>query len=897
MATTAVDTPLLATKLFVPPPRPNRVDRARLRGRLDAARGGTVTLAAAPAGSGKSTLLADWALSAGKRVAWLSLDPADDEPGRFLSYVIAALKNAGTIASTDAFANVSSASRAGIDAIVTDVLNAVAERQTATALVLDDYHAIESESVHRIVQRIVDYLPPNLHLAIASRIDPPLALSRLRARDLLLEIRAADLRFTADEAGRFFNEVMGLALTAEQVAELEQRTEGWAVGLQMAAISLRSRGGAGNFISSFSGSNRYVLDYLTDEVLHRQPEEVRSFLLDTSILTQLAAPLCDAVAGRSDSDRILHLLDAANLFLVPLDDVRFWYRYHHLFGSLLQHELERSASAEHIARLHRDASLWYAANGMPEPALHHAVAGGDDDRAVAIVSEHARTRILGGDGATVARWISQLPRGRVENDIDLLILHARALTSEYAIDKAMDEVARAERLVTAETRERYAGVLLSLRGMLDGLRGDLQRSIESLEHAMTLFDANDFWFSMTSLHLGVAALLLPDLRKAELHLRRATTHRDTHGLLTAVIGQCYGSSCCLWRGAGDEAVQMASEANEWIEAWDATHGTGRPLASLSYAFLADAERMWDNLVRARDFAERAVEFGKQGFLIGYCEASRALAQVAEAQGDWETALTAAREMVRGANWSESSSWLPIARALEHGVLWRRGRMTSNRDDLDAVTRWCQESGLLDVGQWRERMQLGLCLDLSLTIGARVLLHQERYDEARRLLDALFDEALRTERVPAQISLLVLRSLAEAATGPLDTAVRTMERALAIASKPRFVRFFLDEGSAALPLIERAAPRAADRDFALRVLSAFEVPVKARPAPAGVAEPLSDREVEVLQLVAAGASNQAAARKLFVAPSTVKKHLENIYAKLGVGGRTEAVARARELHIL
>ncbi|HSP14780.1 MAG TPA: LuxR C-terminal-related transcriptional regulator [Thermoanaerobaculia bacterium] len=898
MAVTPADAPLLATKLFVPPPRPNRVDRVRLRDQLDAARGGTVSLLAAAAGSGKSTLLADWALAAGKAVAWLSLDADDDEPIRFLNYIIAALKNAGAIASIDALAAMTSGNPAAIDAVLTEILNAIAGRGAPAALVLDDYHVIESDSVHRIVQRVIDHIPANLHLIIASRVDPPLALSRLRARGLLLEIRASDLRFTPDEAGRFFNDAMGLGLTPEEVAELEDRTEGWAVGLQMAAISLRGRSGARNFISSFSGSNRHVLDYLTDEVLHRQPDDVRSFLLETSILTKLAGPLCDAVTGRKDADRVLRLLDTGNLFLIPLDDVRFWYRYHHLFGSLLQHELERSRTAEHIAALHRRASAWYVSKGMPEPALHHAVAARDDDGAVAIVSEHARTHIIAGDGGTVVRWISQLPRGRVENDVDLLLLHARALTNLYDLGRARNEVDRAEQIVTPEQRERYAGAFLSFRGMLEGLSGSIPHSIEMLERAMTLFDPNDFWYSMTSLHLGIAELMVPDPPKAELYLRRATAYRDRpDGLLTAVVGQSYGGLACLWRGRADEAMRMAREANEWIDAWDEQHHTGRPLSSLSHMLMADIEHMRNDLERARDLAQRAMDFGKEGFLIGYFEGARVLTLVAEAQGDWDTALSAVNEMMRGYRFSGNPRFADSCEAMRYHVLWRRGQVTANRDDLDTVSRWCETTGFLDVEHWSQRTHHGLYSDHSLTLGVRVLLQGERYQDAQRLIDALLDDALRRERVPAQITLLILRSLTEAATNRMDAAVETMKSALEIAGKPRFIRPFLDEGSAVLPLIERAASLASDRDFALRVLSSFNVPVTLRPAPAGIAEPLSDREIEVLKLVAEGASNQSAARKLFVAPSTVKKHLENIYAKLGVGGRTQAVARARELRIL
>jgi ATP/maltotriose-dependent transcriptional regulator MalT len=897
MAATAADAPLLATKLFVPPPRPNRVDRARLRDQLDAARGGTVTLAAAPAGSGKSTLLADWALSAKTRVAWLSLDDGDDEPARFLNSIIAALRNAG-VAAIAPFTGVTSANPAEIDAALTEVMNALAGFEAAAALVLDDYHAIESESVHRIVQRIVDHIPQNLHLVIATRVDPPLALSRLRARGMLLEIRARDLRFTPEEVARFFNDAMGLGLTGDQIGELEARTEGWAVGLQMAAISLRGSGEATRFISSFSGSNRHVLDYLTDEVLHRQSDDVRSFLLETSILSQLAAPLCDAVTGRTDSARILRFLDAANLFLIPLDNVRFWYRYHHLFGSLLQHEMERSTSADRRVEMHRRASLWYESNGMPEPALLHAISAGDDDRAAAIVSEHARRHIMTGDGGTVVRWISHLPRERVETDAGLLLLHGRALTNLYELDRARSEIDRAEAILSGDDRQKYAGAILSFRGMLEGLTGNVQRSIEMLERAMPLFDPADFWYSMTSLHLGIAALMAPDLRKAEVHLAHATFSRDqSDGLLTAVVGNCFGGLSRLWRGEPDEAMRMATEAEQWIDDWEKEHHTGRPLSSLSHVVFADIERAWNNLDRARSLAERALEFGRNGFLIGYFEAATALAQVADAQGDWDVAIDAANEMLRGCQRSGSHSFLGAIEALKHHIIWRRGLLTGNDADVASVVRWCDELQLTDAGRWRERLTPGLYTDYALMLGARVLLHQERHAEAEELIGNLFDEALRRERVPAQITLLILRARAERNLGRGDAGVDTMRRALEIAAKPRFVRSFLNEGSAILPLIERAAPQVTNRDFALRVLGAFEVPVKLRPAPAGAAEPLSEREIEVLRLIASGASNQAAARKLFVAPSTVKKHLENIYAKLGVGGRTQAVARARELHIL
>ncbi|HSN69392.1 MAG TPA: LuxR C-terminal-related transcriptional regulator, partial [Thermoanaerobaculia bacterium] len=765
-------------------------------------------------------------------------------------------------------------------------------------LVIDDYHVIESESVHRIVQRIVDRIPPNLHLILSSRVDPPLALARLRARDILLEIRASDLRFTEEEAEQFFNDAMGLSLTREEVAELERRTEGWAVGLQMAAISLRGRDGAHEFIVGFSGSNRYVLDYLTAEVLQGQSGEVRTFLLETAILGRLSAPLCDAVTGNDDAARILEQLDAANLFLIPLDDVRFWYRYHHLFGSLLQHELDRSASAARIAELHRRAAAWYAARRMPDPALHHAVAAHDHDAAIAIVKEHAATYISAGDGGTLVRWIAQLPRERVEKDFELLVFHSRALMAEYRLDESARELAGAERVIPATGRRHAEGVVLSVRGMLHHLFGDSERADQTLDRAMSHFDPDDFWYSMTSFHIGIRAYCGPDLGRAERYLEQATAFRDRpDGLLPAVLGRAYGGWARLWLGRPDEAAQLVREANGWIDAWAATHGTGRPLASFTYSVLASVSLMWNDLESAREYAELALDYGRTGFFVGYVEALRVLSQVAVAQGDWDAAIAAAREFVSAVERAGNLHAMGPVKDLEHAIRWRRGRLTGNSDDLEGVARWCEESGLLAVDRWRLNLHTGLYPDFALIIAARVLIRGKRYEEARRLVDAVLEEARRTGRIPAQITLLLLRAMIEAELGRSDAALLAMVSALDLAAAPRFVGLLVEEGSDIVPLLDRAASAAADRDFATRVLASFQVPPKPGRVTSGMREPLSDRELDVLRLIAGGASNQEAARKLFVAPSTVKKHLENIYAKLGVGGRTHAVARARELRSL
>jgi LuxR family maltose regulon positive regulatory protein len=535
---------------------------------------------------------------------------------------------------------------------------------------------------------------------------------------------------------------------------------------------------------------------------------------------------------------------------------------------------------------------------MPDEALHHAVAARDDDRAVAIVKEHAWTYIIAGDGATLLRWIAKLPPERVESDFDLLILHSLGFTAENQLENAERALERAEQFIPPDQHDRGEGAVLSLRAMIERMFGRPDAAVAMLERAMTLLDPTDFFYSMTLFRLGVGAMVARDVRRAEEYLEHAADNRDRpDGLLTAALGRAYGAWCFLWRGFPDRARAMVDEANEWIDEWAGRHGTNRPLASLTYGVLGDLHRLRNELDSARESAEIALIHGRTGFFIGYVESLRVMSQIAEAQGDWNAALAAAREMACAVQCAGNIEMMGPVVALEYHAIWRRGQVTGQAADLERVSRWSEESGFLDIENWRGRLHAGLYGDYSLMIGARVLIHRGRYEEALRLLDVLLEDAVAAERVLAQISLLVLRSLAEAGRGHGENAVTAMQEALEIASEPGYVRLFLDEGTATLPILERAAARATCRDFATRVLSAFEIPVRVRAASAPAQESLSEREIEVLRLIAAGDSNQDAARKLFVAPSTVKKHLENIYAKLGVGGRTQAVARARELQIL
>jgi ATP/maltotriose-dependent transcriptional regulator MalT len=880
--------PLVATKLFVPRLRPNRVDRPRLREGLDRAR--PLVLVSAPAGSGKSTVLADWAASTDARVAWVSLEPGDDDPRRFLEYVLAALREVGAIrwsGTVDFTENPQL-----LETVLAEILNEVSTSNLTVTLVLDDYHLIDSRRVHDTVQFLADHLPRNLRVVIATRSDPPLTLPRFRARDMVTEVRASDLRFSHEEAARFLNESMGLRLGEHDVAELERRTEGWAVGLQMAAISLRGREAPQTFITGFSGSNRYVLDYLTDEVLARQPEEVRRFLLETSILDRLSAPLCEAVTGRPGSEPILNLLDATNLFLIPLDDIRFWYRYHHLFGTLLQHQLARTLDRAAITRLHQRACDWYLANGAADSAMTHAIAASDVERMRSIIDEHALTHLLRSDIRTVQRWLAAMPAEELEKRVNLLVFQATIALMDLQVDISEQKIAQAERLVNDDTPiSQRAGALL-VRATLQRNRRQIDEAIATYERARALVPPGTPWHSLASFEIGMAVMGTGDLLRAEEALAQSRNeYEEPHAQMGTVIAQTTTAASRYLRRLPDEAMAMVREAVGWIERWDPENRRGRTLASMPYAVMADIHRQWNDLPTAHQVAQSGMDHGRRGFLVGFFESAKSMLAVLQAEGDWDGAARLHADIIRASMGVPNISWSQTLEWTFQRVVLRRGQRTANRADIDSVAAALEKGGWLNPPyDVRARKLTSFHASDPYLIAARVLVLQNRIDDALALLAQLLDYSKERHCDLNVIEALVTRALAEATSGEIEKGVDTMHDALELAAAPRYVRVFADEGAEALPLIQRAAARMKDRDFATRVLSAFDVRTT-------VSDVLSQREVEVLRLIASGASNQDAAQKLFISPKTVKKHLDNIYAKLNVSGRTQAVARARELNLL
>src|SRR5215203_891404 len=879
---------LLATKLYIPAPRPNRVPRPRLTERMELGTAGPLTLISAPAGFGKSTLLSEWAHAGDRRVAWVSLDEGDNDPVRFLSYLFTALRQLHPGLGEDALTalrHMQSPAPALFEPLLTGLLNDVHALGEDLVLVLDDYHVLESPAVHQAVQFVLDHLPPRLHLVIATRVDPPLPLSRLRARGQLTEIRAQDLRFTSAEAADFLNQAMGLSLSVGDVEALEERTEGWAVGLQMAALSLQGRQDVGHFIEHFTGSNR------------------------------LSAPLCDAVTGRDDGQAVLEELDAANLFLIPLDDNRTWYRYHHLFGTLLRHQLGRKLGQAGVAALHEQASGWYAAHGHPEDALEHALAAGALDRATDLVTEHALPRLMRADAGTVIRWVRSLPLEWVHRRPKLRLSYAWALVAQLKLQEAEEHVREVERALAGAPDPELDAHAETLRGLLIRTAGRPREAIVLYQQALERLPAESFFLrGLISLELGTAYLTTDDFTAAERAFEAVHEPSQKAGNIFGILlGEWHLAEIQLNRGRLREALDLARRSRNRAEG-SGREASARPAAAMAYAVMAEVQREWNDLPAAVELASQAWELGKRGEIAnGLLGGSLAMVRVLQSMGDFPGALAALESAEEVMRRTGQRLWLQTTGAFRAGIQLRRSRVEKSADALDEVARWARDSGLLE--SWREDLAEGFLQlhqrDFAHLVLARFHLARGENGTARELLAALLPLAEDTGRLRSVIEILSLEALARDAQGDPESALAPLRRALALAEPEGFVRIFVDEGPDLAGLIERAAPGTVSPEYARRLLEAFGREGSSRPElpeplpqpavtlrkPQAQAEALSEREIEVLRLVAAGLSNAEAGRKLFIAPSTVKKHLENIYDKLGTRSRTQAIARAREIGLL
>ena len=908
---------LLATKLHVPHPRPGYVPRPRLVARLDEGLGQGLVLVCAPAGSGKTALLAEWARRGQRPVAWLSLDAGDDDPARFWRHAVAALDGVWPGVGERIGPLLGPPAPPSFEPLVTTLINELAAPSSVgqALLVLDDYHLIASQPVHASLGFLLDHRPPGLNLVLASRSNPPLALARLRARGQLTELRAADLRFTADEAAALLQQVTtrkGVALPDRAVAAVAARTEGWAAGLQLAALSLRGQEDAASFLAAFTGSHRYVLDYLAEEVLEHQDEQVRAFLLETSVLDRLSGELCDAVTGRAGGQAMLEEVERAGLFLVPLDEVRGWWRYHHLFADLLRARLNQQPGM--AAQLHRNAAGWCQEHGLADEAIRHAVAAGEMTRAARLIEQHFDTVFYThGEGSTVRRWLAMLPPELTGSRPRLLLAQARLDLLGGRLEEVESLLDSAERTFAGAADEglepsagRAASLLVNvpaaaalLRVYLAELRGDAEDAVAfALRARAEIAEGESMLASITRWYLGMAAWLQGRPAEAERILSLTVAQRWAVG-----EGFLAAWGCHILDQAQRAQGRLDAVVGTCHRTLEITARPGQPTAPAAGAAhmgLGEVAYQRNELDTALRHITEGIALGRQlAYTAPLAAGLVTLAWVRQATGDRAGALDAIRQAGQVAPG-------PAVNGLLNPVPAQRARLKLAQGDLAGAASWAEEKGL-DAGDEPRYPSEPEYLLL-----ARVLIAQGRPGQALGLLDRLDTAAAAQDRTGSVIEVGALRALALAATGDETAAVDALAGVLTLAWPQGYVRVFADEGPPMAALLgkliaaQRTGKAAAEvpLGYLARLQRAFGTDPAAPPVPSrgtaavpGIVEPLTSRELEVLGMLAAGRSNQAIAAEFVVTLDTVKKHVSHVLDKLGAANRTEAVARARELGLI
>ncbi len=870
---------LLQTKLFTPKVKSKIVSRPRLLQKLSSGTQGALTLITASPGSGKTTLLSDWIEEINPAVAWLSLDRGENDPGRFLAYVISSLQTIAEGLGDALLAMLLSPQPPDTESVLPPLLNEISLIDSDFVMVLDDYHVIDSTDVATIVAFLLENMPQQMHLIIATREDPDLPVARLRAGGQLTEIRVADLQFTIDEASEFLNSKAGLDISAADVARLEKRTEGWITGLQLAAISMQGLGDVSSFIDSFSGSHRFILDYLMEEVLGRQSEEIMAFLLQTSILNRLCGSLCDAVTrdDTASGQKILNRLEQSNLFLIPLDNERRWFRYHHLFADLLRQKLKTGAQSSRQGKLpkthslHLRASEWFEQNGLEIEALEYAAAANDTVRAMGLVEAGDVPLYFRGAAPNVLKWLETVSSTEMDKNPILWVIYASALLlagQHTAVEKKLCAAeAVSDNQAAGDDSMDLAGRIAAIRATLGVIQNDAELIFTQSQLAKKyLGSGNRIFRTIAHWTSGFVFHLKGDRQAAA----------SAYGEAIAIgCDSLYTTAATITLGqileSNNQLLQAAETYKEGIRlAGDPPH----TIACEAFLGLARIHYEWNDLETASRYASRGLEMTRYTDSIDSFASYKIInARIGIAKDDWKAAESDLIEAEKYVRRNQFEFRMPQIAGMQILILL-------HKDNSEGAN------------ELAERYTLPLSL-------ARVQLHRKDPSAALAILNPLRVQMEASGYQDELLRIIILQTLSHSANGSPDKAVDHLADAMHLAEQEGFIRSFLDEGREMAKLISNAVIQGIHPDYAEQLSAAFKSAMQSDGIDKGIAVPeiLSARELEILELIAEGLKNREIGEKLFISLNTVLYHTKNIFGKLGVRNRTQAIAKARELRLM